>query len=79
MQSIRRTLKPAFGLILREWRRCCRCPTRFGKSHLDVERTLGMMMCISFWAATLSARLITASATANLILISPLKCNLQNS
>jgi hypothetical protein len=43
-------------------------------SHLDVERALVWTRCVSFWAATLNARLITAAATANLTLISPPKC-----
>src|SRR5208282_5792694 len=35
------------------------------------KEPLAWTTCISFWAATLSARLITAAATANLTLISP--------
>src|SRR6202161_4467851 len=46
---------------------------------LRSKEPLAWTMCISFWAATLSARLITAAATANLILTSPPKCNLQDS
>src|SRR5208282_4097254 len=41
------------------------------------KEPLAWTMCISFWAATLRARLIAAAATANLTLISPPKCNLQ--